>query len=128
MAATTTFHEMNRKQSFDAMVQEVLLESSKPYNVLEQYFAELLEYLHPEMDDMLLAKGSGIQFWWGLQVKYSKLEPWIMMTRRIGLVADTTRTTTTGKFLIPNRDQLAEKMEDPRHIILQSYRSRIRGK
>ena len=71
MAATTTFHQVNRKQAFDCLVQEAVLVPSKQYTDLESYMDELVEYLQPQMDKMLLAKGRGIQFNWSVQVKYS---------------------------------------------------------
>ena len=72
MATTTTttinFNEVNRKQAFNGLVQEVILEPSKQYNDLELYLVDLVEYLHPQMDKMLQSKGRGIQFWWSVQV------------------------------------------------------------
>ena len=67
----TTFTEVNRKQAFNGLVQEVILEPSKQYNDLELYLDDMVEYLHPQMDKMLQSKGRGIQFWWSVQVKYS---------------------------------------------------------
>ena len=71
MAATTTFHDVNRKQAFDGLVQEVVLVPSKQYTDLESYMDDLVEYLQQQMDEMLRAKGRGIQFYWSVQVKYS---------------------------------------------------------
>ena len=50
MAATTTFHEVDRKQAFKGFAQEVLLEPSKQNNDLELYLDVLKEYLYQEMD------------------------------------------------------------------------------
>ena len=69
---TTTCNEVNRKQAFGVLVQEVLLEPSKQNTDLESYLDELVEYLQPQMDKMLHAKGRGILFFWRVQVKYSK--------------------------------------------------------
>ena len=71
MAATDTFHEVERKQAFEGVVQEVLLAPSKQYNDLELYLDGLMEYLHPQMDKMLRAKGRGMVFWWSVQVNYN---------------------------------------------------------
>ena len=71
MAAVTTFHEVERK-AFGGIAQEVLLEPSKQYNDLELYLDDLMEYLYPQMDEMLRAKGRGIIFWWSVQVKYNR--------------------------------------------------------
>ena len=59
---TTTFNEVNRKQVFNGLIQEVILEPSKQYIDLESYLDDLVEYLHLQMDKMLQAKGGGIQF------------------------------------------------------------------
>ena len=64
MATTTTtptFTEVNRKQAFNGLVQEVILEPSKQYNDLESYLDELVEYLQTQMEKMLRAKDRGIQ-------------------------------------------------------------------
>ena len=61
---TTTFSEVNRKQAFNGLVQEVILEPRKQYNDLELYLDDLVEYLHPQMDKMLQSKGRGILFRW----------------------------------------------------------------
>ena len=72
MATTTiTFNEVNRKQAFDDLIQEVLLELSKEYPDLESYLDDLVEYLQPQMERLLRAKGRGIQFCWSMQEKYS---------------------------------------------------------
>ena len=68
---TKTFTEVNRKQAFNGLVQEVILEPSKQYIDLESYFDDLVEYLQPQMDKMLQSKGRGLQFWWSVQVRYS---------------------------------------------------------
>ena len=58
----SNFQEVNRKQAFNGLVQEVMLEPSKQYNDLELYLDDLVEYLHPQMDKMLQSNGRGIQF------------------------------------------------------------------
>ena len=72
MAEMTTFHEMERKQGFGGFGQEVPLEPGKEYNALELYLDDLMEYLYPQMEEMIRGKGRGIIFWWSVQVKYSR--------------------------------------------------------
>ena len=57
---TTTFNEVNRKQAFNGLIQEVILEPSKQYLDLESYFDDLVVYLHPQMEKMLQSTGRGI--------------------------------------------------------------------
>ena len=71
MATTTTFIELNRKQVFNGLVKEVLLEPRKPSTVLDSYRDDGMEYLGTEMDKILRAKGRGTQFCWSVQVKTS---------------------------------------------------------
>ena len=79
MAAMTTFHEVDRKQAFGGFVQEVILEPNKQYTDLELYLDDLMEYLFPQMDGMLRAKGRGLIFWWCA----SKVQPAIDERRRL---------------------------------------------
>ena len=51
------------------MVQEVVLLPSKQYTDLESYRDAMVEYLQPQMDEMLRAKDRGIQFYRSVQVK-----------------------------------------------------------
>ena len=53
MAAKTTFQEVDRKQAFNGLIQQVDLEPSKKYSDLELYLGDLMEYLHPQMDKFL---------------------------------------------------------------------------
>ena len=71
MGATTNFHEVARKQAIVGFAHEVRLESSKKYNDLHLYLYYLMENLHPQMDEMLRAKGRGIIFWWRVQVTFN---------------------------------------------------------
>ena len=68
----TTFHDVDRKQPFGCFAQELLLEPNKQYTDLELYLNDLMEYLYPQMDEMLPANGRGIIFWWSVQVKYNR--------------------------------------------------------
>ena len=67
----TTFTEVNRKQAFNGLIQEVILEPSKQNLDLESYFDDLVEYLQQQMDEMLRTNGRGIQINWSVQVRYS---------------------------------------------------------
>ena len=137
MAATVTFHDVERKQAFDGVVQEVLLEPSKQYNDLELYLNDLMEYLHPQMDKMLSAKGRGIIFWWSVQVNYNAPlvkdvdeddeEQWFDLHDDDD---DEVRPVYlhSGKLQIPNTDFLAAKMAEARQIILERNSVSIRGK
>ena len=66
MAAKTTFNEVNRKQAFNGLIQEAVLVPSKQYSDLESFMDDLVEYLQPQMDEMLWAKDRGIQFYWSV--------------------------------------------------------------
>ena len=138
---TTTFTEVNRKQAFNGLVQEVILEPSKQYNDLELYLDDLVEYLHPQMDKMLESKGRGIQFWWSVQVKYSTPfmkavdyddeENWFRCHDEDDDDDEDEVTPVylhTGKLQIQNRDQLSDKLEEARQIILERNSGSIRGK
>ena len=63
MAASDSFHDVERKEAFDGFAQEMLLEASKPYNDLDLYRDDMMVYLQVQMDRMLRAKGRGIVFW-----------------------------------------------------------------
>ena len=41
----TTFTEVNRKQAFNGLIQEVILEPTKQYIDFESYLHDLVEYL-----------------------------------------------------------------------------------
>ena len=136
----TTFTEVNRKQAFNGLVQEVILEPSKQYNDLELYLDDLVEYLHPQMDMMLQSKGRGIQFWWSVQVRYStplmKIvdyddeENWFRCHDDDDDDDDdeTPVYLHSGKLQIQNREQLADKMTEARQLILERNSGSIRGK
>ena len=139
----SNFQEVNRKQAFNGLVQEVILEPSKQYNDLELYLDDLVEYLHPQMDKMLQSKGRGIQFWWSVQVKYSKPlmttvdndeeENWFRCHDDDDDDDEDEDDATpvylhSGKLQIQNRDQLANKMDESRQIILERNSGSIRGK
>ena len=139
IATMPSFSEVNRKQAFDGLVQEVILEPSKQYNDLELYLDDLVEYLHPQMDKMLQAKGRGIQFWWSVQVKYSTPlmktidyddeENWFRCHDDDDDDDDETPVYLhSGKLQIKNRDQLADKMAEARQLILERNSGSIRGK
>ena len=142
MATTTTFKEVNRKQAFNRLVHEVLLQPSKPYNHLEFYMDDLMEYLRPEMNRMLRAKARGIQFWWSVQVKYSTPlmmtvdyhdeENWFRCHDDDDDDDDEDDETTvylhSGKLQFLNREKMAGKREEQRQIILARNSGSIRGK
>ena len=137
MAATATFNRVDRKEAFDGLVQEILLEPSKQYTDLESSLDNLVDYLHPQMDEMLRAKGRGIQFSWSVQVNYST-----PLMRTVDCddenffacahVEDDDEDADekapvslhTGNLQIPNREHLLEKMEEARQIILYQVRGR----
>ena len=56
----SNFQEVNRKQAFNGLVQEVILETSKQYIDVESYLDEMMEYLQPQKDKMIQANGRGI--------------------------------------------------------------------
>ena len=137
----TTFTEVNRKQAFNGLVQEVILEPSKQYNDLELYLEDLVEYLHPQMNKMLQSKGRGIQFWWSVQVKYSTPfmktvdyddeENWFRCHDDDDDDDEDEVTPVylhSGKLQIQNRDQLSDKIEEARQIILERNSGSIRGR
>ena len=139
----SNFQEVNRKQAFNGLVQEVILEPSKQYNDLELYLDELIEYLNPQMDEMLRATGRGIQFWWSVQVKYSKPlittvdndeeENWFRCHDDDDDDDEDEDDATpvylhSGKLQIKNREQLADRMAKPRQSILERDSGSIRGK
>ena len=61
MATTTptTFTEVYRKQAFNGLIREVILEPTKQYIDLESYLDDLVEYGQPQMDRDTSVKG-----WW----------------------------------------------------------------
>ena len=71
MEAAGTFNQMDRKQAFIGLLQEVILEPSKQDTDLESYLDELVEYLQPQMDEILRGNGRGFQLCWSVQVKSS---------------------------------------------------------
>ena len=71
MESKTTFHELDRKQAFDGLIQQEDLEPNKKHSELELYLCDLMEYLHPQMDKFLKVEGPGIFFWWSVQVNYN---------------------------------------------------------
>ena len=138
----SNFQEVNRKQAFNGLVQEVILEPSKQDFDLESYLDDLVEYLHPQMDEMLLAKVPGIQFWWSVQVKYSKPlmktvdndeeENWFRCQGEDDDDDDEDHATPvylhSGKLQIQNREQLVDKMAEARQLILERNSGSLRGK
>ena len=127
MAATTTFNEVNRKQAFDGLVQEVVLVPSKQYTDLESYMDDLVEYLKPQMDEMLRAKDCGIQFYWSVQVNYStprmktvdydEEENWFRCQEDDANDEDDNETPVylhPRKNQIKNQEQVAAKMAEAR--------------
>ena len=135
---TTSFNEVNRKQAFNGLVQEMILEPSKQYNDLELYLDDLVEYLHPQMDKMLPANGSGIQLCWSVQVKYSTTlmktvdyeddENWFGCGHDQDNDDEKPVYLPSGKLPIPNREQLAAKIQEAHHIILERNSGSIRSK
>ena len=63
MDPTVNFHEVDNQQAFDGLIQQVDLAHSKNYNDLELYLSDLVEYLQPQIDKILVAKALGIFFW-----------------------------------------------------------------
>ena len=141
MAPTTTFQELNRKQAFDGLVQEVVLLPRKQYTDLESYMDDLVEYLQPQMDEMLRAKDLGIQFNWSPHVKYSTpLMKIVDYDKEENLFRchddddekkeeyDTPVYLHSGKLQIKNREQLAAKMTEARQRIIETSSDSIHGK
>ena len=139
MPAKTTFNELNRKHAFDGLVQEAVLVPSKQYTDLESFMDNLLEYLQPQMDEMLRAKGRGIQFNCSVPVKYSTPlmktvdyddeENWFRCHEDDDDDDDDDETPVylhSGKLQIKNREQLAAKMAEARQRISES--GNIQGK
>ena len=62
MAAKTTFQEVDIKQTFNGLIQQVDLEPSKKYIDLELYLGDLMEYLHTQMDRFLKFRVLGSTF------------------------------------------------------------------
>ena len=63
MGRTATFHEVDKQQAFVGLIQQVDLVLTKHYNDLERCLSDLVEYLQPQIDRILLAKAPGILFW-----------------------------------------------------------------
>ena len=94
------------------------------------------------MDEMLRNKGRGIQFWWSVQVKYSTTlmntvenddeKKWFGSGHDEDDDEDDDNETPlhlhSGKLRIPNRDQLPQKMEEARQILIERNSGSIRGK
>ena len=140
MEAKTTFHEVERKQAFDGLIQQVDLEPIKKYNDLELYLGDLMEYLHPQLDKFLKVEGPGIFFWWSVQVNYNpplvkdvdedEEEHWDDEHDDEDDDDDDMENPVylhTGKIYIPTKLHLAEKLEEARQIILQRNNGSIRG-
>ena len=46
MEGKTTFPELDRKQTFAGVIQQVELEPNKKYSDVELYVGDMMEYLH----------------------------------------------------------------------------------
>ena len=117
----------------------MLPERSKPYTAFELYLDDLMEYLRPERDKMLRAKGRGIQCNWSVQVKYStplmetveydEEENWFRChDDDLDEEYETPVYIHSGKLQIKNREQLAAKMAEARQRIIESKSDSIQGK
>ena len=141
MAAKTPFQEVDRKQAFNGLIQQVDLEPSKQYSDLELYLGDLLDYLHPQMDKFLKVEGPGIYFWWSVRVNYNQTlvkeeededeANWFHQhddDEEEDDEMDNPIYLHTWKLYIPNKLHLAEKLEETRQIILLRNSGSIRGK
>ena len=98
---------------------------------------ELLEYLQPQMDQMLRAKDRGIQFCWSVQVKYStplmtvdydEEVNWFRCHDEDDEEYETPVYLHSGKLQIKNREQLAAKIAEARQRIIERNSCSIQDK
>ena len=103
---------------------------------------DLVEYLQPELDEMLRAKDHGIQFYWSEQVKYrtplmktveyDDEENWFRCHDDYDdddeEEYETPVSLHSGKIQIKNREQLAAKMAEARQSITERNSGSIQGK
>ena len=127
MAAKATFNEVNRKRTFNGLIQQIVLVPIKQYTDLESYMDDLVEYLQRQMDEMLRTKERGIQFSWSVQVRsstpfmktvdYDNEENWFRCHDDDDDDADDEQYETpeylhSGKLQIKNRLQLAARIAE----------------
>ena len=118
-----------------------MLGPSKQYTDLESYIDDLVEYLQPQMDEMLRAKDLGIQFNWSAHVKYSTPlmktvdydndENWFRCHEDDDEQEEEYEPPVylySGNLQIKNREQLAAKLTEARQRIVERSSDNIHGK
>ena len=117
-ASSKKFREVDRKEGFGGLIQQVDLQSRKQYGGLEEYLTDLTEYLKELIKPILKDKG-GINFWLSIQVIYRRGSKEAKVDRSIYL--------HTGKLVI-FPCVLEGKLKQAMDVILQRNYSSHRDK
>ena len=112
------FIEVDRKEGFGGLFQQVDLQPRKVYGGLEEYLNALTEHLRALMEPMLKEKG-GINFWLSVQVAYTRAHGQAPLPRSIYL--------HTGKLVI-FQCTLETQLKYAMNIILQRNATTLREK
>ena len=99
-----------------------------------------MDSLHPQMEEMFLAKGVRIQFRWSVQVKYTtpllktvdndEVENWFRCHDDDDDDDDDERPVYlhSGKLQIQNRDRVSDRIAEARQVLFESNSVSISGK
>ena len=112
------FREVDRKEGFGGLIQQVDLQSRKEYGGLEEYLSDLTEHPKELIKPIHKDKG-GINFWLSIQVIYSRGSKEAKLDRSIYL--------HTGKLVI-FPCVLEDKLKQAMDIILKRNYSSLRDK
>ena len=113
------FHEVDREEAFGGLIKQVDLQSSNPRAGLEEYTTDLCEYLKEVIAEIIDEKGP-INFWLSVRVNYSHPSNEEKHGSPVFL--------HTGKIVITNRDEVEEKLEKAKMVILMRNSDSTRGK
>ena len=113
------FHEIDREEAFGGLIKQVDLQSSKPHAGLEEYTTGLCDYLKDVIDELIVEKGP-INFWLWVKVNYSHPANEAKKGSPVFL--------HSCKLVITNRDEVEEKLEKAKLVILMRNSDSIRGK
>ena len=112
------FREVDRKEGFGGLIQQVDLQSRKQYDGLEEYLKDLTIHLKELINPILKHKG-GINFWLSIQVNYSRGSKDSKIDRSIYL--------HTGKLVI-FACVLEDKLKQAMDIIIKRNSTALREK